>query len=574
MDGAPAISLIVPTRRRTPQLRRFLDSLAATASRPHDLEIILVLDEDDEETLAFRYEGLPVRRAVVAPGLTMGGLNMAGYEASSGRYLMLLNDDVVARTRGWDERALEAFAGFPDGVALVHVNDLMFRDSLCTFPFVSRTYCELAGGICPRGYARYRIDDHLVNVFNLLGLLDERRIVYLPEVVFEHFHFEEDKTGDRRYVFDEATMAHDAPLFEALQPERNALALRLKEHIEAQARQAARAAYRDKLAQAEHPFKLFAPGRLRVHTDCPDPARARVAVGVVLAGPADVVEGDCLEALRAYSPEAELVVLEAERAADCRPGREWNRLLGMTRADYLVLTDGRSHVAPGWLEALLRGVRGGAAAVVPLQQDEAGRPLYAAIAAPADDSASPELPRPLATLLGDCFLVDVARCRALLFDERYHRYFADLDFGLRLWEAGQRVVSAPGALVTRRGERTPNGGPASLQKLFDQDRGLFAVTWVASGRCDALGERLGEALRELRRLLDLGPDALRLLRREGRETLAAYRQRAGRVYGELRHYPILPRMLSGAAVQMLAGATPDVRDPRTGHLACLLSLTG
>src|SRR5439155_17615079 len=89
MDGAPAISLIVPTRRRTPQLRRFLDSLAATASRPHDLEVILVLDEDDEETRAFRYDGLPVRRAVVAPGLTMGAWNMAGYEASPGRYLML-----------------------------------------------------------------------------------------------------------------------------------------------------------------------------------------------------------------------------------------------------------------------------------------------------------------------------------------------------------------------------------------------------------------------------------------------------------------------------------------------------
>src|SRR5207249_11524721 len=128
-----------------------------------------VHNTDDEETRAFRYDGLPVRRAVVAPGLTMGGLNMAGYEASSGRYLILLNDDVIARTRGWDERAREAFAGFPDGVALVHVNDLMFRDSLCTFPFVSRTYCELAGGICPRGYARYRIDDHIVNVFNLLG---------------------------------------------------------------------------------------------------------------------------------------------------------------------------------------------------------------------------------------------------------------------------------------------------------------------------------------------------------------------------------------------------------------------
>src|SRR5947208_11436995 len=98
----------------------------------------------------------------------------------------------------------------------------MFRDSLCTFPFVSRTYCELAGGVCPTGYRRYRIDDHVVNVFNLLGLLGERRIVYLPEVIFEHFHFEEKEAGERRYLFDDAVMAHDGPLFESLRADRNA----------------------------------------------------------------------------------------------------------------------------------------------------------------------------------------------------------------------------------------------------------------------------------------------------------------------------------------------------------------
>ena len=46
----------------------------------------------------------------------MGALNATGYEASSGRYLMLLNDDVVARTSGWDDRMLECFRAFPDAV--------------------------------------------------------------------------------------------------------------------------------------------------------------------------------------------------------------------------------------------------------------------------------------------------------------------------------------------------------------------------------------------------------------------------------------------------------------------------
>src|SRR4051812_47326546 len=137
MTKPPTFSLIVPTRQRVPPLRRFLASLAETAARPEQLEVLLVVDEDDPASQEVRCGGLNVRTVVVPPGLTMGALNAAGYEASSGRYLMLLNDDVVARTAGWDERMRECFRACPDEILLVHVNDLIFRDELCSFPAVS-----------------------------------------------------------------------------------------------------------------------------------------------------------------------------------------------------------------------------------------------------------------------------------------------------------------------------------------------------------------------------------------------------------------------------------------------------
>ena len=130
-----------------------------------------------------------VKQVVVEPELPMGTLNMRGYEAASGDCLMLMNDDVVVRTQGWDERVLTAFNGFPDEVVLVHLNDGTFKERLCVFPFVTRAYAELAGGICPADYVRYRIDDHIYNVFNLLAHLNERRILYLPDVVFEHRNY-------------------------------------------------------------------------------------------------------------------------------------------------------------------------------------------------------------------------------------------------------------------------------------------------------------------------------------------------------------------------------------------------
>src|SRR5579884_3604785 len=102
----PIFSLIVPTRQRISSLQRLLDSLAATASRPDALEVVLVVDADDPPSIDFHHPALALTRVVVPRGQTMGALNSAGYEASSGDYLMLLNDDVVARTPGWDDKIL------------------------------------------------------------------------------------------------------------------------------------------------------------------------------------------------------------------------------------------------------------------------------------------------------------------------------------------------------------------------------------------------------------------------------------------------------------------------------------
>jgi hypothetical protein len=193
----------------------------------------------------------------------MGALNRTGYQASSGAYLMLVNDDVIVRTRGWDEKILACLRRFPDGIVLIHVNDTLLRHHLCTFPLVSRTFCELAGGICPEEYVRYRIDDHIEDVFNLLAVLGERRTVYLPGVVFEHDNFVEQQ-GNRIYLSEPAILARDAPTFLALFGQRKELALKLIEHIEGRAQANITAARRHKLDRIEDPFALRVPQRLRV----------------------------------------------------------------------------------------------------------------------------------------------------------------------------------------------------------------------------------------------------------------------------------------------------------------------
>src|SRR6516165_2813731 len=230
---SPSLSLVVPTRQRTGKLRALLESLKSNTKNERQMQVILVVDADDAESLEFRFSSLAMKRVVVQPGRTIGELNRAGAEAADGAFLMLLNDDVIVRTRGWDRQVLSACRRFEDGIVLVHVNDTLFGEGMCTFPIVSRTYCELSGGICPLDYHRYRNDDHIENIFHLLGILGEQRIVYLPDVFFEHTKRVELDCGKKAYFLDTVIEAVDGPRYEQLLFERKQVAIRLKQHIEA-----------------------------------------------------------------------------------------------------------------------------------------------------------------------------------------------------------------------------------------------------------------------------------------------------------------------------------------------------
>jgi hypothetical protein len=260
----PTFSLIVPTRGRPGRLRRFLDSVAGTAYHPERIEVVLVIDADDPVSQMAAHPVLTIRRVVGPSGRTMGALNTAGYAASAGDYIMLLNDDVIVRTPGWDATALACFRRFPDPIALVHVNDTLIHEHLCTFPLVSRAFCELAGGVCPVAYRRYRIDDHIEDVFNLLAAFGERRTVYLPDVVFEHTNAVDHPQAGRVYQSDPAILAQDAPLFDALFPARKELVLRLLAFIEGGSDPIRTQTRRATLIRLADPFALRTAGRQHV----------------------------------------------------------------------------------------------------------------------------------------------------------------------------------------------------------------------------------------------------------------------------------------------------------------------
>jgi hypothetical protein len=226
----PDISLILPTRGRPALARRFLDSVARTADVPEQLEVVLYVDEDDPPSHAISHPDFDIVK-LVRPRARMGAITQACYQATTGRYVMLVNDDVVCQTLAWDTAVLARLESYPDDIALVWGNDLFRGNRLPSHPILSRAACEIIGRVCPEQYHRDYIDTHILDVFRTLAALGHERMCYLPHVIFEHLHPEAGKAPlDTTCMKNHRTS--DELTYVAWADERQLAAARLARHIE------------------------------------------------------------------------------------------------------------------------------------------------------------------------------------------------------------------------------------------------------------------------------------------------------------------------------------------------------
>ena len=210
---------MLPSRGRPRELACLLESIAKTASDPSSLQIVLCLDEDDPGSHDIGREDLSMTRVIVPPGQSMGKMFRSLYEASLGRILMMLNDDVVFRTNGWDLAVKKAFDAFDDDLALVYGNDLDQGERVPTFPFITRRACEVMGQLVPDGYLNLHLESHLQDIFRELRELGHDRMVYLPDQVFEHCHHRIGKAAPDQ-TSKKKDSAFDSHLFLSLAEER------------------------------------------------------------------------------------------------------------------------------------------------------------------------------------------------------------------------------------------------------------------------------------------------------------------------------------------------------------------
>lgn len=316
------ISVILPTRGRGAILKRHLESMAKTASNIKDVELVLYMDEDDAESHGITHPGIDTVKVIKPPGRPLGGILRDGYDACSGQYVLLMNDDAVYRTKGWDRALAKAFERFPDDVALVYGNDLDQGKKVPTFPALSRKACEIMRGVCPAQYLNLHIESHMMDIFRRLKALGHDRIVYLKDVVFEHLHHTlgksaEDKTSEKKDPdFDDWQ-------FLCLDEERGKIAARMADYIQRRAVQKTRG--------GEAGAKDSVPPELSIviFGAYPKPFAKRIK---------GFTETDCrFEVLRCESV-----------VNDC---------VSSARGEFIVFASGAATPLPGWFEAMLKVMR-------------------------------------------------------------------------------------------------------------------------------------------------------------------------------------------------------------------------
>src|SRR5260370_10812859 len=182
------ISLLMPSRGRPKLVERFLGSVAAESAHPELVEVVLCVDDDDTGSHGIAFDELALK-LVIVPRQTMGAYNAICLEHASGQITIAVNDDIVVRTEGWDEKVRELDARYPDGVYLGYANDLFKGHKMSTFPILSQQTCQLLGEPYPLIYKGAFIDTHLMDVFRRLEKRGYDRIAYAEDIVFEHVHY-------------------------------------------------------------------------------------------------------------------------------------------------------------------------------------------------------------------------------------------------------------------------------------------------------------------------------------------------------------------------------------------------
>lgn len=158
-----------------------IDSALSHATRPHLIEFVVVVDNDDDS-----YDKLiaPIKLIKTNRQVLSEYWNIA-YKEAIGPIYMHCGDDVVFQTQGWDDKVIEAFNAIPDKIGFVYGDDgdPNKDKNFGTHGFLHNNWVDAVGYFVPPYFSSDFNDTWLNEVADMIG----RK--YKIDILTEHMHF-------------------------------------------------------------------------------------------------------------------------------------------------------------------------------------------------------------------------------------------------------------------------------------------------------------------------------------------------------------------------------------------------
>jgi hypothetical protein len=149
--------------------------------RPHLIEFIVYLNQNSKEYEALHF---PNTTFLYGPKLSISSMTNKALASSSGEILMYAADDIVFRTKGWDEIVRNSFKNIKHNFGLVYGDDLSPNSPyIATHGFVSKEMSLTLGWLLPPFFRDQFADTYLTRIARISGILN-----YIPELQIEHMH--------------------------------------------------------------------------------------------------------------------------------------------------------------------------------------------------------------------------------------------------------------------------------------------------------------------------------------------------------------------------------------------------
>lgn len=233
------ISLLIPTRKRPYYLEKLFKSIVDTADNINEIEAILYIDEDDQETITrLQYCSDPLCKMmnlgwVIGDRIRLSQTWNECYKLTNtgSEIFWHGNDDCTFDTKGWDTLVTKAFDQYNDKIVFVggrnswtpHDGDLF------THGWLSQEWIQTLGYVTPDYFSSDFCDLWLTDVAKKIG-----RFHYIPELLIPHYHpaygtAPEDQTHKDRIIRHYADNVRQK--YDDLAPKREEDALKLSRYI-------------------------------------------------------------------------------------------------------------------------------------------------------------------------------------------------------------------------------------------------------------------------------------------------------------------------------------------------------